>query len=402
MSQYRVLVADDQPEIARALVSGLSVPEFHVEFVTDAAIAVDRLTAGDVIDAVVVDMRMPPDVWGGLWLIEKVRSMMLNVPVIVLSGEAGQTETIRALRLGANDWVSKDDAIREIRDRVEHQLKEAEARALASPPVLLPTPIAEKVAHYKEVLARDGSELERGLAVISTVEAIWRFLSLVNLAALDSSQGLRGVVEPQLIRPSMGTFLDLLKVTRELTQDNGAPSRLCSCMPMDKASEVVRERNRGVGHPIGAPGLDQSVIKIAESQLLTFLRRFADSGLGYLGGVHTMTYEGNAFRMDMRVHGASLTPRLTFESDHPLPSGETFWVSASGVVRLWPWIIEDECDVSNARTVFLFDGVKVKGKDLKDLAAPFIYSGCSSRGAHECGGRLGDLKSLFPDRSAQG
>lgn len=395
MSEYRVLVADDQPEIARELLAGLKSPEFKLEFVNDGETALRTLTTGPVFDAVIVDMRMPPNVWGGLWLIENVRSTGLEIPIIVLSGEAGQAETIQAMRLGANDWVAKEDATREIAPQLRDQLKKAEARAVAHISDYLPSPIGERVTHYKDSKTKEGGGLEGGLATITAIESVWRFLALVNLSALHEQQVLRGVVEQQMLRPTMGIYLDLLKAAAKLTTDNTAMLRLSSCIPLSEAHHVVIERNRGIGHPVGAPGLDVAVMELAEKQLLTFLRRFSDNHVGFLGTAKTMTFEHDTFVVNVEVHGATSLAPVQIESKDALTSGDAFWISDSGVTRLWPWIVESKCEGGAATSIFLFDGVKVRGKDLENLQAPFIYTGCSKREPLPTGGTLENLLALF-------
>lgn len=395
MSEYRILIADDQMEVARSLLAGLKSTEFKLDFVADGETALRKLMTDEVFDAVIVDMRMPPDVWGGLWLIQNMRARALNMPVIVLSGEAGQTETIKALRLGANDWVAKEDASRDIESRLREQLQNANAKVLSHFSHYLPTPISEKVKHYRDVMAEDGTGLEKGLATITAIESAWRLVALVNLSALPQTQRLQGVVEQQLLRPTMGIYLDLLKAVGKLNRDNIDMRRLSSCIPLSEAHKVVVERNRGIGHPIGAPSLDAAIMEIAERQLLTFLRRYTDNSVGFLGTVQTMTYEQGAFRVDVQVHGSTPTPRVVVESLHALNSGEAFWISNSGVTRLWPWIVEDECTSEANRAIFLFDGAKVKGKELENRDAPLIYTGCSTRQPLPTGGSLRNLLEIF-------
>jgi hypothetical protein len=47
----------------------------------------------------------------------------LFTPVVVLSGEGTQRETIQAIRLGALDYVTKESATQELRDRVQHAVR---------------------------------------------------------------------------------------------------------------------------------------------------------------------------------------------------------------------------------------------------------------------------------------
>ena len=395
MTELRILVADDQPEIARELLGGLDSKRLAIDYAVDGTTALERLRRGPVYDVAVVDMRMPPDTWGGLWLIEAMRTESINVPIIVFSGEAGQSETIKALRLGANDWVTKEQAREEIAERIDLQIERAARDSLAYPSSFLPAPIAEKVEHFTASAALNNSHLDRGLAALTAVETMWRLLALVNVASISSEETLKGVVPQQLLRPTMGIYLDLLKRSQQYTREHVDVQRLTSCMPLAHAQQIVSERNRGVGHPINVPELDASVVDIAEGHIATFVRRFSTNNVGFLGSARSMTFHSDSFRVSMQVYGASVVPAVHVLSPQPCNTGKIFWVGASGSIELWPWIVEDVCRETENLSVFLFDGVKVKGKDLGNREAPFIYTGCSARNPLDGGGQLSDLMKLF-------
>ena len=61
---------------------------------------------------------MPPGQWGGLWLLEQLKSRDIRTPVIIVSGEGTQAETIQALRLGAEDYVTKEQLSDELAERI--------------------------------------------------------------------------------------------------------------------------------------------------------------------------------------------------------------------------------------------------------------------------------------------
>ena len=395
MSDIRILVADDQPAIVQELLRELNSKEFEIDFEVDGNAAFERMRHGSVYDLLVVDMRMPPDVWGGLWLIEKIRSEDIHIPIIVLSGEAGQSETIQALRLGADDWITKENAPEELSQRIHHQLGSAAERFLAHPSSLLPTPIAEKLEHYRSVTASSASSLDRGLAAITTVETIWRFLALVNLASMTEGQILHGIVERQLLRPTMGIYLDLLRGSQRLEPQSGPAQRLASCMPLKQSQQVVFERNRGVGHPVDKPALDPLIINIAEQQIATFVRRYSTNDVGYLASAQSMTYNGSVFEVAMHVFGSTSVPDKTIQSTSPGSTNKVSWVSDTVSIELWPWMLQGGCDESDNPTIYMFDGVKVKGKGLDDISAPFLYTGCSVREPRNGGGTLADLLKVF-------
>jgi CheY-like chemotaxis protein len=120
----KVLWADDQPDVARTF--AVELEGIDAEFVLTGEEAAARLSER-FYDLVLVDLRMPPGTWGGLWLLEEMRRRELFTPVVVISGEGAQNETIQAIRLGAVDYVTKENASQDLRERVAH--------ALARPPV---------------------------------------------------------------------------------------------------------------------------------------------------------------------------------------------------------------------------------------------------------------------------
>jgi DNA-binding response OmpR family regulator len=114
----RILWLDDQPDVSRTLSSLLE--ELHPEIVycQDGERAFD-LVMTDRFDLLILDLCVPPGEWGGLWLLENVVETLGAVapPVLILSGEGSQLETIKAMRLGA-DYVTKEQALSELAARV--------------------------------------------------------------------------------------------------------------------------------------------------------------------------------------------------------------------------------------------------------------------------------------------
>jgi CheY-like chemotaxis protein len=117
----RILWADDQITAARSLSGVLPGMSHEIVYVEDGEKALEQLRQ-EAFDVVVLDLLMPPGEWGGLWFLEQLQKLNLRPPVLVVSGEGSQTETIRAIRLGARDYV--------IKDRVEFELAERLGQAV--------------------------------------------------------------------------------------------------------------------------------------------------------------------------------------------------------------------------------------------------------------------------------
>lgn len=121
-SVVRILWADDQPGVQSTLASLLASIDHDVIHVSDGRKALDELQKGK-FDVLILDLKMPPDEWGGLWLLREIREMGLSMPTLVLSGEGSQAETISALREGASDYVTKDSAETDLLPRLKDILK---------------------------------------------------------------------------------------------------------------------------------------------------------------------------------------------------------------------------------------------------------------------------------------
>lgn len=117
----RVLWVDDQTDVARMFASVLQLNGADISFAADGEAGL-LLIKDDNFDVVLADLAMPPGRWGGLWLLEQLKSLDNPPPVIVVSGEGAQSETIQAIRLGAADYVTKEKIEEELPDQIQRLL----------------------------------------------------------------------------------------------------------------------------------------------------------------------------------------------------------------------------------------------------------------------------------------
>jgi two-component system KDP operon response regulator KdpE len=110
----KVLVVDDEPQIARALRINLAAHGYEVTTAADGAQAL-RAAAAVVPDLVVLDLGLPD--MDGFEVIEGLRGWS-KAPILVLSGRAASAEKIAALDAGADDYVTKPFDIGELLARV--------------------------------------------------------------------------------------------------------------------------------------------------------------------------------------------------------------------------------------------------------------------------------------------
>src|ERR1700722_13815590 len=113
------LVVDDEPQILRLLKIGLTAEKFKVAEARTAAAALKFLAAEEV-DVVILDIGLPDQ--SGFSVLEEIRKTS-NVPVIVLSVRNDETGKVRALDLGADDYITKPFGLPELTARIRVALR---------------------------------------------------------------------------------------------------------------------------------------------------------------------------------------------------------------------------------------------------------------------------------------
>jgi two-component system KDP operon response regulator KdpE len=118
----RVLVVDDEPQMARALVINLKARRYAVDVAADGAQAL-RLAAERHPDVVLLDLGLPD--MDGVEVLRGLRAWT-RVPVIVLSARHSSDEKVSALDAGADDYVTKPFGMDELMARVRAAVRRAE------------------------------------------------------------------------------------------------------------------------------------------------------------------------------------------------------------------------------------------------------------------------------------
>lgn len=117
----RILVVDDEPQIARVLRRGLSARGYEVQTASDGEEALSTFSQWPA-DLVITDLSMPQ--MGGLELCRRLRKLS-QVPIIVLSVKGEEKTKVEALDTGADDYVTKPFGIDELLARVRAALRRA-------------------------------------------------------------------------------------------------------------------------------------------------------------------------------------------------------------------------------------------------------------------------------------
>jgi two-component system KDP operon response regulator KdpE len=127
----RVLVVDDEPPIRRFLRTSLSAQGYHVIEAEDGPSAKAALRQ-NAVDVIVLDLGLPG--LDGFEIIKQLREQGSTIPIVVLSSRTDEAGKVRALDLGADDYVTKpfgmDELIARLRTALRHRLQQQGERAI--------------------------------------------------------------------------------------------------------------------------------------------------------------------------------------------------------------------------------------------------------------------------------
>jgi len=111
----RILVVDDEPAILRFLRPGLTAEGYVVSEAANGRAALD-LVRRKTADLLVLDLGLPD--LDGLDIIREIRGKGDSLPIIVLSSRSDEAAKVKALDLGADDYVTKPFGIEELFARI--------------------------------------------------------------------------------------------------------------------------------------------------------------------------------------------------------------------------------------------------------------------------------------------
>jgi len=115
----RVLVIDDEPQIRKFLDISLRAQGYQVETADTGEGGLEALATHGA-DIVILDLGLPDR--DGHEVLRELRQWS-QVPVILLTVRAGETEKVRALDAGANDYVTKPFGVQELMARMRALLR---------------------------------------------------------------------------------------------------------------------------------------------------------------------------------------------------------------------------------------------------------------------------------------
>lgn len=119
----KVLVIDDEPPIRKLLRMGLGTQGYDIVEASNGKIALEKLAEEPAL--IILDLGLP-DIQGHD-LLQMIRARNDHVPIVVLSSRGDEAGKVRALDLGADDYLTKpfgmDELLARMRAALRHQLQ---------------------------------------------------------------------------------------------------------------------------------------------------------------------------------------------------------------------------------------------------------------------------------------
>ena len=116
----RILVVEDEPTLAMALVDRLEAEGYAVDLATSGELALERAES-DTFDLVMLDIMLPGK--DGLEVCRQLRQQRLDMPILMLTARSLVLDKVVGLKLGADDYVTKPFDFAELLVRVEALLR---------------------------------------------------------------------------------------------------------------------------------------------------------------------------------------------------------------------------------------------------------------------------------------
>ena len=162
----KILVIEDDPTLGQYVKRGLEEQRWVVDLVAEGEEG-ERLAAAGSYDLIVLDMRLPGR--SGMEVLRNLRAKGFERPVLVLTAQDAVDAKVKALRAGADDYVTKPFAFEELLARVE---------ALSRRPQVIATPalhVADlELDRNTRTVARGGAPIELTAKEFTVLEYLVR------------------------------------------------------------------------------------------------------------------------------------------------------------------------------------------------------------------------------------
>ncbi|GAB4061426.1 response regulator [Catellatospora paridis] len=361
--KWRVLFVDDQQNVAHTIAQHIESVADVIDFAADGTSALARLDEQSY-DVIVSDLQMPPGTWGGIWLLDQIRARGLRTPVVVLSGEGGQAQTIDALNGGAKAYVVKAQASEDLTPRLEAVMAEHQRNAIADVH-RLPLPFVLGIQRFQ---AEGDLNLKLRFGH-RAVEDSLRFLCCIGLGETAVGETPLAPASAVSNNMTMGRWRGLAQRLQRLPDRNAYTHQVLRHVDADRLRAVVTDRNN-VGH--GAePRRDEldRMLNLTTQVLDQLAVGFAQVAPDAVLIRQSLDYDDKQFFITAaRVTGPGpVLPSVTMSSALPVDRDSVgLWRPQSSWIPMLPWLVARQGESRGEWSLSCFDGFDLAGRG--DLA----------------------------------
>ena len=120
MNQYRILLVEDEPFLAKVVEDSLVQKDYHVMHVSDGKKAYNLFLQGN-IDLLILDVMLPAV--DGFTLAKQIRKVDDHTPILFLTAKTTTNDLIEGYKSGGNDYLKKPFSLDELFLRIEELMK---------------------------------------------------------------------------------------------------------------------------------------------------------------------------------------------------------------------------------------------------------------------------------------
>lgn len=128
----KILIVDDEPDIAQALKMCLEENGYASSLASDGSAALDMLVNESSYTVVLLDINMPG--LDGVTVLKRIQDAGHDTAVIMMSGHGSEGLAVECMKNGAEDYISKPFALKDMLQRIErahaHRRERIEKRQL--------------------------------------------------------------------------------------------------------------------------------------------------------------------------------------------------------------------------------------------------------------------------------
>jgi two-component system response regulator MprA len=164
----RILLVDDEPAVLQALSRAFALERYQVDTADDGTAALEALAAGR-FDTIVLDVTMPGV--SGIDVCRRLRASGDRSPVLMLTARDAIDDRVAGLDAGADDYLVKPFALRELMARVRALLRRRDGDSEMPAVLAFEDLVLDAVAHE---VRRDGRRLELTRTEFALLELFMR------------------------------------------------------------------------------------------------------------------------------------------------------------------------------------------------------------------------------------